>query len=72
LVTGQIKSTNPFATLSQAITFYERCNAVKEQDFDLLKRISDFLLEYNLISASHHSALRDKISLRILQKETLN
>lgn len=68
LVTRQIKSTNPFATLSQAITFYGRCNAVKEQDFDLLKRISDFLLEYDLISSSHHSALRDEISLRIPSK----
>jgi hypothetical protein len=68
LVTKQIKSTNPFATLSQAITFYKRCNAIKEQDFDLLKRISEFLLEYGLLSASHHSSLRDEISLRIPAK----
>jgi hypothetical protein len=70
LVTRQIKSTNPFATLSQAITFYGRCNAVKEQDFDLLKRISNFLLEYDIISSSHHSALRDEILLRIPSKRT--
>jgi hypothetical protein len=28
LVTGEIKSTNPFATLEQAIRFYGLCNAV--------------------------------------------
>lgn len=42
LVTGQIKSTNPFATLEQAIRFYNLCYSVREQDFDLLKRIVDF------------------------------
>jgi hypothetical protein len=49
LVTKQIKSTNPFATLEQAIRFYGLCEAVREQDFDLLKRILDFLVEYHIL-----------------------
>jgi hypothetical protein len=68
LVTGQIKSTNPFSTLSQAITFYGFCNAVREQDFDLLKRIIDFLLEYEIISLGQHSQLKDEICRRIPAK----
>jgi hypothetical protein len=66
LVTGQIKSTNPFSTLSQAITFYGFCNA--EQDFDLLKRILDFLLEYKIISLGQHLQLKDEICRRIPTK----
>jgi hypothetical protein len=50
LVTGQIKSTNPFSTLEQAIRFYGLCNAVREQDFDLLKHILDFLVQYKILS----------------------
>jgi hypothetical protein len=70
LVTRQIKSTNPFSTLSQAITFYGLCNAVREQDFDLLKRISDFLLDYEIILARQHSQLRDEICSKIPAKRT--
>lgn len=59
LVTRQIKSTCPAATPSQAIRFYGYCNAVREQDFDLLKRILNFLLEYKIISPGQHSSLRE-------------
>lgn len=68
LVTRQIRSTNPVSTLSQVITFYGFCNAVREQDFDLLKRISDFLLDYDIISAGQHSRLRDEICSKIPAK----
>jgi hypothetical protein len=43
----QIKSTNPFSTIEQAIRFNGLCNVVREQDFDLLKHIIDFLVQYN-------------------------
>lgn len=68
LVTRQIKSTNPFKTLEQAIRFYGLCNLVREQDFDLLKRISDFVVEYHLLSEEHRDLLRTEISLRIPAK----
>lgn len=70
LVTNQIRSTNPFSTISQAIVFYGICQAVREQDFDLLKRISDFLLDYKILSEHKWNQLRDGISLRILAKRT--
>jgi hypothetical protein len=49
LVTNNIRSTNPEATYSQAIVYYGLCSAIREQDFDFLKRIIDFLVEYNIL-----------------------
>jgi hypothetical protein len=69
LVTNQIKSTNPSNTLSQAITFYGLCDSVREQDFDLLKQISDFLLEYKILSEHKWNQLREEITLHIPAKK---
>jgi hypothetical protein len=68
LVTGQIKSTNPFNTLEQAIRFYGLCNSVREQDFDLLKHILDFLVQYKILTVEQRSRLRSEISLGIPAK----
>jgi hypothetical protein len=71
LVTKQIRSINPFSTLSQAITFYGLCSFVRERDFDLLKRISDFLLEYKILSEHKGNQLRDEIAIRIPAKRAV-
>jgi hypothetical protein len=68
LVTGQIKSTCPFNTLVQAITFYGSCEAVRERDFDLLKRILDFLLEYDILTERQYPLLWQEICIRIPAK----
>jgi hypothetical protein len=65
LVSNDIRCSDIFNTLSQAITFYVFCSAVREQDFDLLKRILNFLVEYNILSEERRSLLRDEISIRI-------
>lgn len=62
LVSNEIHSTNPYGTLSQTIVFYGLCLAVREQDFDLLKRIINFLVEYHILSEAKRSQLRDEIS----------
>jgi hypothetical protein len=68
IVSNEIHSINPYGTLSQAIVFYGLCSAVREQDFDLLKRIINFLVEYHILSEAKRSQLRDKISIRIPAK----
>jgi hypothetical protein len=68
LVTGQIKSTNPFSTLEQAIRFYGLCNSLREQDFDLIKHILEFLVQYKILNVEQRSGLRSEISLRIPAK----
>jgi hypothetical protein len=68
LVTGQIKSTNPFSTLEQAIRFHGLCNSVREQVFDLIKHILDFLVQYKILNVEQRSRLRSEISLRIPAK----
>jgi hypothetical protein len=63
LVTNNIRCPDIYNTHSQAITFYGFCSAVREQDFDLLKRILNFLVEYNILSEERSSWLREKISI---------
>lgn len=68
LVTNNIRCPDIYNTLSQAITFYGFCSAVREQDFDVLKRILNFLVEYNILSEEKRSRLREEISIRIPAK----
>lgn len=68
LVSNHICCSDIFNTLLQAITFYGFCSTVREQDFDLLKRILNFLVEYNILSEERRSLLRDEISIRIPAK----
>jgi hypothetical protein len=58
-------------TLSHAIVYYGLCSAVREQDFDLLKRIIDFLVEYNILSDERRARLREEISIRIPAKRVV-
>jgi hypothetical protein len=68
LASNQIHSTNPFGTLYQAIVFFGLCSQVREQDFDLLKRIFDFLVEYHILKEERKEQLRERSPFGCLQR----
>jgi hypothetical protein len=68
LASNKIHSTNPFGTLYQAIVYYGLCSSVREQDFDLLKSILDFFVEYHILTEARKDQLREEISIRVPAK----